>query len=106
VSSDCDGKRHGIAPLELGGRDALEVWRAVKEAVGAMPRHRIVTETGDYLHVECRSALCGFADDLELQLRPEEGVIAVRSASRLGYSDFGVNRRRVEFLRRQPGVTL
>jgi uncharacterized protein (DUF1499 family) len=58
-----------------------------------------VNETSGYLHAECRSALLGFVDDLELHLRPSEGVIAVRSASRLGYSDFGVNRRRVEVLR-------
>ena len=38
-------------------------------------------------------------DDLELQLRAEDGIIAVRSASRVGYSDFGVNRKRVETLR-------
>ncbi len=64
-----------------------------------LPRARIVEETEDYLHAECRSALFGFVDDLELQLRPSESIIAVRSASRLGYSDFGVNRRRVEALR-------
>jgi uncharacterized protein (DUF1499 family) len=41
----------------------------------------------------------GFIDDLELHLRSAEGLIAVRSASRLGYSDLGVNRRRIEDLR-------
>jgi uncharacterized protein (DUF1499 family) len=64
-----------------------------------MPRTRIVRETADYLHAECRSTLFGFIDDLELNLRPTEGIIAVRSASRLGYSDFGANRRRIERLR-------
>jgi len=58
-----------------------------------------VKETSDYLHAECRSAWFGFVDDLELHLRPSEASIAVRSASRLGYSDLGVNRRRVEDLR-------
>ena len=47
----------------------------------------------------CRTALWRFADDLELRLRPDEGIVAVRSASRLGWSDLGVNRRRVERLR-------
>jgi len=41
----------------------------------------------------------GFVDDLELQLRPQDALIAVRSASRLGYGDLGANRRRVEALR-------
>ena len=64
-----------------------------------LPRTRIVTETDDYLHAECRSAFFGFVDDLELHLRPTQGIIAVRSAARLGHSDFGVNRKRVENLR-------
>ncbi len=64
-----------------------------------MPRTRIVTESPEYLHAECRSSVFGFVDDLELQLRPSDGIIAVRSASRLGHSDFGVNRKRIETLR-------
>lgn len=56
-------------------------------------------ETENYLHAECRSTLIGFVDDLELHLRPAARVIAVRSAARIGRSDFGVNRRRVETLR-------
>jgi uncharacterized protein (DUF1499 family) len=76
-----------------------EAWRAARELVSALPRTRVVEETADYLHAECRSTVFGFVDDLELQLRPGEGAIAVRSASRLGYSDLGVNRSRVENLR-------
>ena len=59
---------------------------------------QVVAET-DYLHAECASAIFGFVDDLELHLRTTEGMIAVRSAARLGYSDLGVNRRRIENLR-------
>jgi uncharacterized protein (DUF1499 family) len=58
-----------------------------------------VFESDDYLHAECRSAVFGFVDDLELHLRRQSNSIAVRSASRLGYRDFGVNRKRVERLR-------
>jgi uncharacterized protein (DUF1499 family) len=70
-------------------------------AVSSLPRTTIVDDSGQYLHAECRSAVFRFVDDLELHLRPDEGAIAVRSASRLGYSDFGVNRGRVETLRRK-----
>jgi len=56
-------------------------------------------ETDDYLHAECSSAFFGFVDDIELHLRSAQGVIAVRSAARLGHSDLGVNRKRVEKLR-------
>ena len=65
-----------------------------------MPRTTIVTATGDYLHAVCRTRL-GFADDVECRLCHTDGVIHVRSASRLGYYDFGVNRTRVERLRQQ-----
>ena len=98
VSSDASDSRHRISPLQLAVSPA-EAWRSAREAVMELPRTRIVKETEDYLHAECRSALFGFVDDLELQLRPSEKIIAVRSASRLGNSDLGVNRRRVENLR-------
>lgn len=98
VSSDAPEGAHQVPPFQLA-LPADEAWRAVREAVAELPRTRIVSETGDYLHAECRSAILGFVDDLELHLRPARGIIAVRSASRLGYSDMGVNRRRVEDLR-------
>jgi uncharacterized protein (DUF1499 family) len=64
-----------------------------------MTRVRIVTATDHYLHAECSSALFGFVDDLECLLDAEAGVIHLRSAARMGYSDLGVNRRRIETLR-------
>ena len=67
-----------------------------------MPRASLVTATDDYLHAVCRTRL-GFTDDLECQLCRPAGVIHVRSASRLGYYDFGANRTRVEALRRALG---
>ena len=55
----------------------------------------------DYLYAQCRSLLLGFVDDLEFFWDRKEKVCHVRSASRMGYSDLGKNRRRVEFIRRQ-----
>jgi uncharacterized protein (DUF1499 family) len=78
---------------------APDAWRAVRAALANLPRTKIITETADYIHMECSSAIFGFVDDFELHLRAAQGVIAVRSASRLGYSDLGVNRKRVENLR-------
>jgi len=98
VSSDAVDDTHKTPPLRLAVTPA-EAWEAAEQAVKALPRTRIVQRTEDYLHAECRSALFGFVDDLELQLRPAAGIIAVRSASRLGYWDFGVNRRRIDALR-------
>jgi len=98
VSSDSKDKKHSIPayPLKASATDA---WEATKAQVLKIPRTTIVKETADYLHAECRSAVFGFVDDLELHLREDQNLIAVRSAARLGYSDFGVNRQRVEDLR-------
>ena len=98
VSSDARDSNHKVPPFRLDARPG-EAWKVARELVLELPRVHIVKESSDYIHAECRSHLLGFVDDLELQLRSAEGIIAVRSASRMGYSDFGVNRRRVEALR-------
>ena len=98
VSSDAADAKHHIEPFQLPGAQD-EVWRRMLTLVAALPRTEIITAENNYLHAECRSAVFGFIDDLELHLRPEERIIAVRSAARLGYLDFGVNRKRVEKLR-------
>ncbi len=59
----------------------------------------MVTKTDSYLHVEFTSRWMRFTDDLEFQLVADQGVIHVRSASRIGYSDLGANRDRVEKIR-------
>jgi uncharacterized protein (DUF1499 family) len=69
-----------------------------------MPGWTVITTTHTYIHVECKSRIFRFIDDLELHLNPSSGIISIRSASRVGYWDFGVNRRRVEFLRRELGT--
>jgi uncharacterized protein (DUF1499 family) len=98
VSSDAADAKHSVAGFQPALRMA-EAWTQLREVVGTLPRTEIISETTDYLHVECRSAVFGFIDDLELHARPAQNLIAVRSAARLGYTDFGVNRRRVEDLR-------
>lgn len=98
VCSDASDSLHGISALKLT-TPPDRAWEAARSAVLSLPRTKIVSESDGYLHAECRSAVLGFVDDLELHLQPQSDSIAVRSASRLGYSDFGVNRKRVESLR-------
>ena len=98
VSSDADDDAHKTLPLQLNA-SSTDAWQMTKRLVSELPRTKIITETSDYLHAECSSAVLGFVDDLELHHRPTEGIIAIRSASRLGHSDFGVNRKRIETLR-------
>ncbi len=96
VSSLAPDQDHRVAPFALSGEQG---WAALRDAVAAMPRAEIVDERPGYLHAECKSRLFRFVDDLEL-LRSEAGDrVDVRSASRTGYGDMGVNRARVEALR-------
>ena len=100
VSSQAQDARHAIAPVRLKG-DPTKAWTAIGDRVRELPRSTIVKTTDRYLHVTCKSRLFGFVDDLELLLDPVTRVIDIRSAARVGYSDLGVNRRRVETLRQQ-----
>ena len=98
VSSDDADAGHLVPPFQLL-RPAADAWHAMSSVVAGLPRAKIIRQTDNYLHAECSSAVFGFIDDLELHLRPEQNLIAVRSAARLGRSDLGVNRKRVEKLR-------
>ena len=85
---------HHIAPLTAKGPDAMAQLRRKLEA---MPRVTIVKAEGDYLNAEFESALMGYVDDVEF-LRAGT-IIHVRSSSRLGHSDLGANRKRIEAIR-------
>ncbi len=98
VSSQAPDEAHRIAPLPFTG-DAAAAMAALAGVVRAMPRATIVTESPGYLHIEFASATFGFVDDAEFALAAGAKVIHVRSAARLGYRDFGVNRERVETIR-------
>jgi uncharacterized protein (DUF1499 family) len=90
--------QHAIAPLQLSG-DIPTSMANLKQVIAAMPRTKIIKETNDYLYVEFATKLMGFVDDVELYLGNDTKVIQVRSASRLGESDLGVNRQRIEEIR-------
>lgn len=100
VSSRADAEaRQRVEPFAVSGDVAVAFGR-LKDLLTEMPRTAVVTVTDEYVHAVCRTRL-GFADDVECRLCRADGVIHVRSASRLGYYDFGVNRARVELLRRR-----
>jgi uncharacterized protein (DUF1499 family) len=95
VSSLAPDEDHRVAPFLLSGGKGFA---AVRDAVAAMPRTAIVEERAGYLHAEAKSRIFRFTDDLEL-VQGDAGRVDVRSASRVGYGDWGVNRARVESLR-------
>jgi len=100
VSSEAKDGQHAIESFRLK-RDFNVSWSLLHDEIESMPRWIIVTATDNYIHVECKSRIFRFIDDLELYFNSSNGIISIRSASRIGYSDFGANRRRVELLRRE-----
>ncbi|GFE69334.1 DUF1499 domain-containing protein [Chroococcus sp. FPU101] len=71
----------------------------LRKVIESMERTTIIEETSNYLYAEFKSKLMGYVDDVEFYLDPSDNLIQVRSASRLGQSDLGVNRKRVEEIR-------
>ncbi len=98
VSSQSQDRTHRIDPLTYSG-DPKPALQQVKAIVESLPRTEVIQATDQYLYAEFTSALMGFVDDVEFWVDPDASVIQVRSASRLGESDLGVNRKRIETIR-------
>ena len=98
VSSQAMDARRRVEPIRFTG-DGASAWYRLRRVIVGMKRARIAEETDGYLRAEFRSAVFGFVDDVEFLLDPDGRRIDVRSASRTGKYDFGVNRRRVEEIR-------
>jgi uncharacterized protein (DUF1499 family) len=96
-----DAQRY-VAPIAFKGT-AGEAIAAARVAVGRMPRATVVRVAENYLHAEFKSKLLGLVDDVEFTFDEAARLLHVRSASRLGRRDFGVNRKRVEALRSEIG---
>jgi uncharacterized protein (DUF1499 family) len=87
-----------IEPIRYTGDGAAALTR-IGAIVLKMPGARILHNAPDYLYVQFETRWLRFVDDVEFWLPPGEGIIHVRSASRLGRKDFGVNRARIESIR-------
>ncbi len=105
LSSMAKDKKHFIEPIQFDISQKAahkELWQILK----SLPRTKITASKDDYINAECKSLLLRFVDDLEFVFDANKKIIHVRSASRFGYSDFGVNRKRVEAIRKkfQTGI--
>lgn len=98
VSSEATDDAHRVAPLAYTG-DPAAAMRRLRAVIEAMPRTRIVAGSDGALHAEFTSRIFRFVDDVDCIIDPAAGVIHIRSASRVGYSDLGANRARVEAIR-------
>ena len=95
VSTQTDREDCRMEPMPIVG-DPADVYSRLRSVVSAIPRARIITADDNYLHAEFTSALFRFVDDVEIFVDREQRVIHFRSASRVGKSDLGVNRQRMQ----------
>jgi uncharacterized protein (DUF1499 family) len=98
VSSTAPDDAHRVDPIRFTGSPAAALAR-LRAVIEAMPRTRVTHADAESLHAEFASWLLRFVDDVDCLVDEAAGVIHVRSASRVGYSDLGVNRKRVEQIR-------
>ncbi|NBF39936.1 MAG: DUF1499 domain-containing protein [Spirochaetes bacterium] len=106
VETRATDDEHAIEPLELPAElvDRSDTAGAaldrLDEIIATYPRAKVTERRGDYLAAEFRSRIFRFADDVEFLVDEAAGVVHFRSASRLGHSDMGANRSRMEEIRR------
>jgi uncharacterized protein (DUF1499 family) len=98
VSSQSDDPSHFIEPLAYDG-PLTASRKALLDVIKSMRDAEVITETENYIHATFTSRIFRFVDDVEFYFMRDAPVIHVRSASRVGYSDLGVNRKRVEKIR-------
>jgi uncharacterized protein (DUF1499 family) len=99
VCSQAEDDAHRMDPILFRG-DADAAWSRLKAALAKQPRTTVVEEEGDYLHAEAASFLFRFVDDVEFLIDRDQKAIHFRSASRAGRGDLGVNRQRMEAIRK------
>lgn len=101
--ADCPDSPNCVCSFEERESHYVEPLNAslaeIQRVLMSLPRARIIASDGNYLYAEFTSRIMGFVDDVEFLYDADAGITHVRSASRVGYSDMGVNRERVEAIR-------
>ncbi|MBE9038648.1 DUF1499 domain-containing protein [aff. Roholtiella sp. LEGE 12411] len=97
MSQNADPK-HAIDPIAYHiDRNAAR--ETLLKVLSVVPRTEVIEQTDNYIHALSKSRIFKFIDDVEFYFPPNEPIIHLRSASRIGESDLGVNRRRMEQIR-------
>ena len=99
VSTQVLDKNHKIEPLKYD-TTLTEAKSKITGIITSLKRTRIIKETENYIHAEFRTRTFKFTDDVEFYFDDSEKIIHFRSASRVGWSDMGVNRKRMENIRK------
>ena len=97
VSQDGDAD-HAIEPITYQS-DRATAKETLLKVLSVVPRTEVIEQTDNYIRSESTSRIFKFVDDVEFYLPKDENIIHIRSASRVGESDLGVNRRRIEQIR-------
>ena len=84
---------------ELSVENISEPFESIKQIIEKTPRTQIVENDRDYLHAEVTSRIMKYIDDLEVSYIPDNNRIIIRSESRIGEGDFGVNKKRVDLIK-------
>lgn len=100
VCSEAEERDNPVPPFRLAVAADTATQR-IAEVIRELPRTRVSKINRDYLHAEFTSRVFRFVDDFEVRIDTASGLAHVRSASRVGKGDLGVNRRRVEELRQR-----
>jgi uncharacterized protein (DUF1499 family) len=98
VNTQSNDSSDAIDPIKFSGEASVAL-ETIRSIIESLPRNQIVSASDDYLHAEFFSRFFRFTDDVEFLIDSEGGVIHFRSASRVGHSDLGVNRLRMEAIR-------
>ncbi len=104
VSSMAEDPSHHVAPFQYNGTADDAKKNAKKKLISIIEstkRARVITSEENYIHAEFTSLIFRFVDDVEFYFDDHAPVIHVRSASQVGYSDFGANRKRIEKIRQE-----
>ena len=94
-----DDESHFVSGFVIGKGQKQKAWSVLVQVIEDGGGIIVDNNVDDYLAATFTSTLFGFVDDLEARLDPEQGMIHIRSASRVGKSDFGVNNKRIEAIR-------
>ncbi len=99
VSSQSMDQAHHVKPIAIPEGNLKDISSVIERVVMTYGGAEIVKNDGSYIHAIFKSKVFRFVDDVEFFIQHEKKMIEIRSASRTGYSDFGVNRKRIENLR-------
>jgi len=100
VSTQAADNKHKIDPIQYSG-SLSEAKEKIIKIINSLKRSKIITNKENYIHAEFRTATFRFVDDVEFLFDDSEKIIQFRSRARLGISDMGVNRKRMEIIRKK-----